>query len=102
AYARYAGQFGVSGSSTLKRGDRGEAVRNLQSALVRRGHAIVVDGVFGRATEQAVQRFQSEHGLDADGIAGPQTLASLHAAKSAPPILSRILRLLRRFHPRPA
>jgi hypothetical protein len=56
----------------LKRGDRGAAVRKLQSAL-----SIGVDGVFGAQTEQAVRRFQERKGLAADGVVGPQTRDAL-------------------------
>jgi hypothetical protein len=56
----------------LKRGDRGAAVRKVQSAL-----SIAVDGVFGAQTEQAVIRFQKRKGLTADGIVGPQTRDAL-------------------------
>ena len=33
------------------------------------------DGKFGPGTATAVRKFQEEHGLDVDGIAGPRTLA---------------------------
>jgi peptidoglycan hydrolase-like protein with peptidoglycan-binding domain/tetratricopeptide (TPR) repeat protein len=36
-----------------------------------------IDGRYGPRTEQAVRRFQAAHGLQVDGIAGPQTLATL-------------------------
>lgn len=35
------------------------------------------DGVFGPATARAVQMFQQSHGLEVNGIAGPQTLEIL-------------------------
>jgi hypothetical protein len=56
----------------LKRGDRGAAVRKVQSAL-----GIAVDGVFGAQTEQAVKRFQKAKGLTADGVVGPDTRDAL-------------------------
>jgi hypothetical protein len=56
----------------VKRGDRGPAVRQVQTAL-----SIAVDGVFGAQTEQAVKRFQKRKGLTADGIVGPQTRDAL-------------------------
>ena len=56
----------------LKRGDRGAAVRKVQSAL-----GIGVDGVFGAQTEQAVKRFQKRKGLTADGVVGPATRDAL-------------------------
>jgi len=36
-----------------------------------------VDGISGPWTQHAVRTFQSQHGLTADGIAGPQTRAAL-------------------------
>jgi hypothetical protein len=56
----------------LKRGDRGAAVRKVQSAL-----GIAVDGVFGAQTEEAVKRFQKGKGLTADGVVGPDTRDAL-------------------------
>lgn len=41
-----------------------------------------IDGVFGPLTNQAVKEFQKDHGLDADGIAGPETIKSLKKVKS--------------------
>ena len=55
-------------------------VRALQRRLVRAGDEPgPIDGRYGPLTEQAVGRFQAEHGLDVDGVAGPQTLATLSA-----------------------
>src|SRR5690349_12841998 len=54
----------------LHRPIRGEMVRKLQTGL-----GISADGIFGQGTEAAVKRFQSENGLEPDGMAGPQTLA---------------------------
>jgi hypothetical protein len=56
----------------VKRGDRGAAVRQVQSAL-----GVAVDGIFGAQTEQAVKRFQRRKGLAADGVVGPQTRDAL-------------------------
>jgi hypothetical protein len=62
----------AAGSRTLKMGDAGADVANLQQRL-----GIAADGDFGPATRQAVMDFQGRHGLTADGIAGPRTLAAL-------------------------
>lgn len=56
----------------LKRGARGETVKKLQKALGQGA-----DGVFGGGTETAVKALQAKHGLPADGIVGPKTLAVL-------------------------
>lgn len=56
----------------LRKGDRGEDVKRLQSAL-----GITADGIFGANTEGAVRAFQIMHGLVGDGIVGPKTWAKL-------------------------
>jgi Putative peptidoglycan binding domain len=54
-------------------------VRVLQRRLARAGDPPgPVDGRYGPRTEQAVRRFQAAHGLQVDGIAGPQTLIHLN------------------------
>jgi Transglycosylase-like domain/Putative peptidoglycan binding domain len=62
-----------SSANTLKFGMRGTAVKELQ----RRLHVRPVSGYFGTKTKSAVKRFQSRHGLRADGVAGPATLRKL-------------------------
>lgn len=60
---------------------RGPTVRKLQQALVDRGfHPGTVDGVYGPQTAHAVQAFQAENGLVADGEAGAVTLRALGLA----------------------
>lgn len=56
----------------LKMGDSGPDVAELQRRL-----KVAADGDFGPATRQALIDFQRAHGLSADGIAGPNTLAAL-------------------------
>lgn len=55
-------------------------MRWLQAALNRTNNAgLVVDGLDGPATRDAIRRYQAARGLQVDGIAGPQTLQSLHS-----------------------
>lgn len=63
----------------MQKGDYGEDVRELQSALASRGYlrGAEVDGDFGTITLGGVCAFQLEHSLTVDGIAGPQTQAAL-------------------------
>jgi hypothetical protein len=82
AYARYAGKPGAK-LSVLRRGSRGEQVTTLQRDLAALGYDLGVDGAYGPGTAEAVRRFQSDHGLAADGVAGPVTLNAL-AEASAP------------------
>jgi hypothetical protein len=63
---------------TLRKGDRGAAVRRLQHRL-----GVPADGSFGPQTGRAVRRFQRRHGLVADGIVGPLTRAKLGLARFA-------------------
>lgn len=60
-------------SQTIRQGATGGAVKILQTGLNAKGYALIADGVFGPATDSAVRRFQSDHGLVVDGIVGPQT-----------------------------
>lgn len=69
---------------TLRRGDTGEAVREVQQRLADMGYDLGkwgVDGDFGAATESAVRKFQTARGLTADGIVGPATWAALEDAQ---------------------
>lgn len=81
AYARHAGGGAApatpAATGLLRRGSRGEAVRMLQTSLTAAGHALIADGIFGPATEQAVRAFQMRNRLVVDGVAGPATMAAL-------------------------
>ncbi len=64
-----------------RRGDSGDAVLALQKQLSSTGYWCgTPDGGFGHLTEQAVFALQKAHGLDRDGVAGPQVRAA--AAKN--------------------
>lgn len=68
---------------TLRRGDRGDYVVELQKDLMTLGYSVGAsgaDGIFGRNTETAVKAFQSNSGLVADGIVGKRTWAALDEA----------------------
>ncbi len=62
----------------LRYGERGLFVTYLQLALERAGlQAGEKDGIFGWRTLRAVEQFQSQNGLAADGIVGRLTWAAL-------------------------
>lgn len=64
--------------TTLSTGMKCRAVTQLQIALKNKGFFYpAANGVYGKATKAAVSKFQSTVNLDADGIAGPQTLLVL-------------------------
>jgi uncharacterized protein (TIGR02594 family) len=59
-------------------------IKDIQQQLATRGYTPgPIDGVWGRQTIAAVRRFQTRHGLEPDGIAGPLTLAALFQGASA-------------------
>lgn len=58
----------VSVPKTLRRGDFGQIVRQLQLEL-----QITADGAFGPFTEAAVREYQAAHALAVDGVVGPAT-----------------------------
>jgi len=58
----------------IQRGDTGEDVKTVQ-----RWFGLVVDGIFGPILNQAVRDFQTEAGLDPDGIVGERTWDALEA-----------------------
>lgn len=64
----------------LKPGVKGDEVTRLQEHLKTLGYySGEVDGQYGPATQEAVLRFQEQHGLDADGIAGEATRSLLYS-----------------------
>ncbi len=62
---------------TLLPGDSGQAVSDLQDLLNENGISTPQDGEYGRQTRESVKEAQRRHGLEADGIAWPQTIACL-------------------------
>lgn len=77
---------------TLRLHDHSESVQALQSQLFALGYTgadgrpLHADGRFGTNTQTAVEAFQREHHLQADGIAGPRTMEALQQAQAAPRI----------------
>ena len=66
----------VSGE-TLRRGDSGASVEQLQSALNESGAELPVTGFFGSMTESAVEDVQASAGISVDGVVGADTRAAL-------------------------
>ena len=68
-------------SAVLRKGDRGEAVKEMQEALMARGYDLGkwgADGIFGKQTMKAVKAFQEDCGIKADGIVGRITYGKLN------------------------
>ncbi len=69
----------IDGYRTLREGDTGADVRNLQRALKNRGYySGSLDGKYGSGTVAAVTAFQLRNGLTVDGTAGPATQRALY------------------------
>ena len=66
-----------SDDGSLKRGSKGNKVKELQTKLNKVGNNLVVDGSYGPATEKAVKEFQKKYKLTVDGIVGPNTTKKL-------------------------
>ena len=72
--------FPASALADLRRGDRGEEVRQLQQMLWDTGFIFEEpDGVFGGNTEKAVKWFQEYALLEQTGVVDDRTIDSLYA-----------------------
>ncbi|OQM77074.1 N-acetylmuramidase domain-containing protein [Manganibacter manganicus] len=100
AYHYYADSAASGGTPApraplLRRGSKGEAVAELQRRLATLGYGSGADGMYGPATAKMVMRFQTDHGLAADGIAGPRTMDALEKALAPGGLLKRLWTRLR-------
>jgi peptidoglycan hydrolase-like protein with peptidoglycan-binding domain len=74
---------------TLRRGDRGQDVKTLQTWLSEVGYRVPAIGTFGPVTYRQVRRFQHARSLKVSGVVGVITASSLlravqqHAADSS-------------------
>jgi hypothetical protein len=69
------------GTTTLKNGSKGEAVKELQRFLnAKLNLGLVVDGEMGPKTLMVVKEWQRENGLIADGFVGVKTKAKMNAS----------------------
>jgi TolB protein len=65
-------------STVTRYGSSGEKVRDLQDRLRKAGFDPgESDGVYGKRTRGAVQKFQRAQGLNSDGVAGTKTFGAL-------------------------
>src|SRR5437868_1825437 len=68
------------GMRTIRAGDSGDDVRDVQRRLVGMGSTLPADelmGLFGESTEKAVRAFQQRRALLVDGIVGSETWEEL-------------------------
>jgi murein L,D-transpeptidase YcbB/YkuD len=71
-------------AEALAPGDAGDAVVALRDRLVSMGYlGRSVTAVYDAEIQRAVQRFQLNHGLEADGVAGASTIAALNVPADA-------------------
>lgn len=52
-------------------------VKRIQYMLNKLGYDVKADGYFGMDCKEAMMQFQKDHGLHADGVAGPTTIEKL-------------------------
>lgn len=74
----------TSNSALLQLGSNNPQVKEAQSQLNNHGYDIAIDGIFGSATQDAIQSFQSESDIQVDGIVGNDTLNALNNGSDAP------------------
>lgn len=68
------------------KGDTGDAVKELQKMLISLGYSCGdagADGEFGELTEKALKQFQSDNGLEVDGIYGTLSKAKMTSLVSS-------------------
>ena len=77
---------GIIPTPTIKRGTKGDKVKNLQKFFNwYGGYGLSVDGICGAKTVAGIKSFQKAEGLKADGIYGPNTQAKAKAYKKVSP-----------------
>lgn len=74
-----AGSASAARYQTLRPGESGEGIRNMQAALRHLGYRLDLDGDYGPQTQATVLAFQLKERLEADGLAGHLTLSRLFA-----------------------
>jgi hypothetical protein len=72
-----AGYAPYTGMASISKGSTGDLVVWAQEHLITAGFKIGVDGGFGATTHTAVEHFQLAHGLVVDGVVGPETWQAL-------------------------
>jgi peptidoglycan hydrolase-like protein with peptidoglycan-binding domain len=77
-------QSPVTSVAGLAQGARGDAVRQVQQALINQGIPVAggVDGIFGAGTAAALRQFQTAKGLAATGVVDDATALALGLASS--------------------
>lgn len=64
----------------LTKGDRGDAVKQLQERLKELGfYSIAIDGDYGNGTVNAIKAFEEYNGMEQTGVASPELQAYLYS-----------------------
>ena len=79
-----AAQAAVTKYETLRKGDRGNSVVEMQDSLQQLGYLSEATGFYDDATVEAVKNFQRRNGLTVDGAAGQETLRLLYSSNPVP------------------
>lgn len=85
---------------SLRKGDRGPGVRLLQDKLIAAGYHLNPDAHFWNNTDTALRAYQRKQGLIPDGVAGPNTWATLDATEkskstsASSPLLNGLMAIL--------
>lgn len=69
----------MSTQENVKKGQRGDSVKSIQTRLNQLGFKLEADGIFGDATDHAVRELQTLFGYTVDGIVGPGTSGLMDA-----------------------
>ncbi len=64
-------------ASSIRVGDQGTEVAEIQGQLLVLGYDVMADGNYGPATADAVKDFQKAQGINPDGLIGPATYTAL-------------------------
>lgn len=83
--------------ASFQRGDDGQEVIAIQKRLVELSYSISnIDGDFGPETENAVKHFQTDQGLEVDGVIGPATYRALMNKEMPPNRSNSVVRSIMR------
>jgi len=74
------GWLAVEAGRSYRTGDTGEIVARLKELLMKAGDLKEAgnEDVIDNQTEAAIRRFQKRHGIQSDGVAGPDTIKALN------------------------
>jgi hypothetical protein len=95
--SRLAGTNRSAASDVLTKGAKGEAVAELQRALVAAGFSVVVDGDFGPRTLAALRQFQSTHQVPVTGTLDAATSKMLIHNNGLAAAISRLWTMICRW-----